>query len=128
VIESKSPFALQRLKALVCDAGQSLRSRDMAVSVSVPHVIFADFVGQDHFLENDLYLHSWQMMSDILLDESCYGIIIDVGMPIMHNGNRYNSRVIALDGRILFIRPKQDLAGTGNYRQVYHFRIMWAIH
>jgi NAD+ synthase (glutamine-hydrolysing) len=61
------------------------------------------------------------MMSDILLDESCYGIIIDVGMPVMHNGIRYNARVIALDGKICFIRPKQDLAGTGNYREMRWF-------
>jgi NAD+ synthase (glutamine-hydrolysing) len=45
-------------------------------------------------------------------------------MPIMHRNNRYNCRVIILDGKILFIRPKLYLANDGNYREMRHF-IPW---
>ncbi|OAK96376.1 glutamine-dependent NAD(+) synthetase with GAT domain-containing protein [Phaeosphaeriaceae sp. SRC1lsM3a] len=78
----------------------------------------------DHFLEVDVIRHSWEMLSSILLDESCHGILIDIGMPVMHNGNRFNSRVIALNGKILLIRPKLFLANSGNYREMRHF-IPW---
>ena len=44
------------------------------------------------------------------------GIVCDVGMPVMHRGVRYNCRVFLLAGRILAIRPKQNLADDGNYR------------
>ncbi|KAF1911445.1 putative glutamine-dependent NAD(+) synthetase [Ampelomyces quisqualis] len=78
----------------------------------------------DHFLEVDVIRHSWEMLASILLDESCHGILIDIGMPVMHNGNRFNCRIVALDGKILLIRPKMFLANSGNYREMRHF-IPW---
>lgn len=44
----------------------------------------------DHFLEVDTYTHSWEALHSLLADESCHGILIDVGMPIQHKNNRYN--------------------------------------
>ncbi|EAS32013.3 NAD+ synthetase [Coccidioides immitis RS] len=75
----------------------------------------------DHFLENDVYLHSWEMMARILADEECHGILLDIGMPIMHRNLRFNCRVIAIDGKILLIRPKIWLANDGNYREMRYF-------
>ena len=73
----------------------------------------------DHFLESDVYQHSWEMMETLLANEECHGILLDVGMPVMHRNNRFNCRIIALDGKILFIRPKLYLANDGNYREMY---------
>ncbi|KAF2493497.1 glutamine-dependent NAD(+) synthetase with GAT domain-containing protein [Lophium mytilinum] len=75
----------------------------------------------DHFLEQDLYLHCWEMLERILTDKSCQGIILDIGMPILHRNNRYNCRIIALDSKILMIRPKLWLANDGNYREMRYF-------
>lgn len=30
------------------------------------------------------------MLRQILTDEFCYDIILDIGMPVEHKGNRYN--------------------------------------
>lgn len=46
------------------------------------------------------------MLARILSDESCHGILLDIGLPIQHRNVNYNCRVICLDGKILFIRPK----------------------
>ncbi|KAF7558860.1 hypothetical protein G7046_g5298 [Stylonectria norvegica] len=75
----------------------------------------------DHLLEQDLYLHSWEMLHRILLDESCQGILLDIGMPVQHRNQRFNCRIICLDGKILMIRPKMWLANDGNYREMRHF-------
>lgn len=75
----------------------------------------------DHFLEQDTFLHSLEMLRQILLDESCHGILLDIGMPIQHRNQRFNCRVICLDGKILTIRPKMWLANDGNYREMRHF-------
>ena len=75
----------------------------------------------DHFLEQDLYLHCWEMLERILGDDTFHNILIDVGMPVQHRNVRYNCRVILLDGKILLIRPKQFLAGDGNYYEPRHF-------
>ncbi|KAL1978569.1 hypothetical protein VTN31DRAFT_1428 [Thermomyces dupontii] len=75
----------------------------------------------DHLLEQDLYLHCWEMLERILKDESCYDILLDIGMPVQHRNVRYNCRVICLNGKILLIRPKMWLANDGNYREMRYF-------
>lgn len=75
----------------------------------------------DHFLEYDLYIHSWEMYSEIISNKETYGIILDIGMPIIHKNVRYNCRLLSLDGKILFIRPKIWLANDGNYREMRFF-------
>lgn len=78
----------------------------------------------DHFLEQDLYLHCWEMLAKILSDKSCYDILLDIGMPVIHRSNRFNCRILALNGKILLIRPKIWLANDGNYREMRYF-IPW---
>lgn len=75
----------------------------------------------DHLLEQDLYLHCWEMLQRILLDKSCHGCVLDIGMPVQHRNQRFNCRVLCLDGKILMIRPKMWLANDGNYREMRHF-------
>ncbi|AET41461.1 glutamine-dependent NAD(+) synthetase Ecym_8175 [Eremothecium cymbalariae DBVPG len=75
----------------------------------------------DHFIENDLYLHSWDMYGQIIGDKESHGILLDIGMPIIHKNSRYNCRVLSFDGKILFIRPKLWLANDGNYREMRYF-------
>ena len=50
----------------------------------------------DHFREQDLYLHCWEMLERILKDKDLYDIVIDVGMPVQHRNVRYNCRLILL--------------------------------
>ncbi|KAF2800688.1 glutamine-dependent NAD(+) synthetase with GAT domain-containing protein [Melanomma pulvis-pyrius CBS 109.77] len=78
----------------------------------------------DHFLEGDTYLHAWEMLKRILENKDCYGLILDIGMPVMHRGTRFNCRVLCLDGKIILIRPKLYLANDGNYRE-NRFFIGW---
>jgi NAD+ synthase (glutamine-hydrolysing) len=61
------------------------------------------------------------MLADILLDETCHGILLDIGMPVLHRGTRYNARIISYNGKILLIRPKLYLAQEGNYREMRYF-------
>ncbi|KAI8613527.1 hypothetical protein BC830DRAFT_1258240 [Chytriomyces sp. MP71] len=75
----------------------------------------------DHFYENDTYLHSWQVLAELLSSQECAGILCDVGMPVMHKGVRYNCRVFFENGKILLIRPKLFLANDGNYREMRWF-------
>lgn len=75
----------------------------------------------DTFLENDVYLHSWEMLARILADPECRGIFLDIGMPVIHRNLRFNCRVLAIDSKILLIRPKIWLANDGNYREMRYF-------
>lgn len=42
---------------------------------------------------------------------------MDVGTPFIHQGARYNCRVLYRNKKILLIRPKMHLAMDGNYRE-----------
>lgn len=75
----------------------------------------------DHFDENDIYDQSWQMYAEILSSPKTLGIILDIGMPIIHKSIRYNCRLISYNGKILLIRPKLYLANNGNYREMRYF-------
>ncbi|KAI8811247.1 glutamine-dependent NAD synthetase with GAT domain-containing protein [Cladochytrium replicatum] len=79
----------------------------------------------DHFLEGDTYLHSWEVLAKLLTAPECQDILIDVGMPVTHKNAKYNTRVFILNGKILLIRPKMFLANDGNYREPRWFTA-WA--
>jgi NAD+ synthase (glutamine-hydrolysing) len=78
---------------------------------------------EDAFLEGDTIRHSWECLAEILKSDLTVGIICDVGMPVLHRGVRYNVRVLALNRRILLIRPKMILADDGNYREPRWFAV-----
>lgn len=71
----------------------------------------------DHFLESDTLLHSFQVLALLLKSPITKDMICDVGMPVMHRNVRYNCRVIFLNSKILLIRPKMTLACDANYRE-----------
>ncbi|KAL7912831.1 hypothetical protein GGI35DRAFT_476662 [Trichoderma velutinum] len=91
------------------EAGATLRTG--------PELEISGYGCLDHFLESDIYDHAMDMLSKILADTSLHGILIDVGLPIMHRGCRYNCRAMILDGKLLCLRPKIYLANDGNFRE-----------
>jgi NAD+ synthase (glutamine-hydrolysing) len=75
----------------------------------------------DHFLEGDTFLHSWEVLSEIIADPVCKDMLIDLGIPVRHRNVRYNTRVLCTYRHIYGIRAKQLLANSGLYRETRHF-------
>ena len=69
----------------------------------------------------DTERHSWEALGQLLKHKDTQDMLIDVGMPVTHNGVRYNCRVFFYNGKILLIRPKKVLAEGGNYREARWF-------
>ncbi|PSN73580.1 glutamine-dependent NAD(+) synthetase with GAT domain-containing protein [Corynespora cassiicola Philippines] len=109
--------------ARIKESIQEAKARGATLRVG-PELEVCGYGCLDHFLEGDLYLHCWEMLLQILTDKSCHGILLDIGMPVIHRNNRFNCRIIALDGKIILIRPKLYLANDGNYREMRYF-IPW---
>ncbi|MCI0396675.1 MAG: NAD(+) synthase [Chloroflexi bacterium] len=82
-----------------------------------PELEISGYGCEDAFLEGDTIRHSWECLAEILNSDLTDGILCDLGMPVMHRGVRYNGRILALNRRILLIRPKMILADDGNYRE-----------
>lgn len=75
----------------------------------------------DHHLEGDTFLHSWEVVAEIISDPVCKDMLIDLGLGVRHRNVRYNCRVLCTYKKIFFIRPKQSLANDGLYREMRHF-------
>lgn len=89
-----------------------------------PELELSGYGCEDHFLENDTFLHCEQSLAIILNSDLTDGILCDIGCPMLHEGTRYNCRVFCLNRRIVLIRPKQLLANDGNYRE-HRFFTTW---
>ena len=92
-----------------------------ATLVLTPELCIPGYGLLDHWLENDVYANSWDIVAEIITHDDCQDIIIDLGLPIQHRGCSYNSRVLALNGEVLAIRPKLDLCNDGNFREMRYF-------
>lgn len=92
-----------------------------ATLVLTPELCIPGYGLLDHWLENDVYSNSWDVVAEIIAREDCQDIIIDLGLPIQHRGCSYNARLIALNSEVLAIRPKLDLCNDGNFREMRYF-------
>ena len=55
-----------------------------------PELEISGYSCEDHFLENDTYIHSEQSLAAILQSDLTDDILCDIGMPLMHKNVRYN--------------------------------------
>lgn len=109
---------LQRIKRSI----QTARDEGSSYRIG-PELETTAYGCEDHFLEPDTLLHSWQVIASILADERLsQNFLIDIGAPVLHRSVLYNCRVLILNREILLIRPKCVLADDGNYRESRWFR------
>ncbi|KAI5859874.1 glutamine-dependent NAD(+) synthetase with GAT domain-containing protein [Durotheca rogersii] len=90
-----------------------------------PELEIPGYGALDHHLEGDTFLHSTEVLAEIISDEVCRGMLIDLGAGVRHRNVRYNARVLCTYRRIFCIRPKMALANDGLYREARHFTA-WA--
>jgi NAD+ synthase (glutamine-hydrolysing) len=86
-----------------------------------PELEITGYGCEDHFLENDTFLHAWSSFAELLNSDLTDGILCDIGMPVMHRNVPYNCRVWVLNRKIVGIRPKIFMANDGNYREMRWF-------
>mmetsp|Transcript_105914 Transcript_105914/g.129211 ORF Transcript_105914/g.129211 Transcript_105914/m.129211 type:complete len:720 (-) Transcript_105914:58-2217(-) len=86
-----------------------------------PELEITGYGCEDHFLEQDIFLHSWQSIYYIIKSNVTMDILCCFGMPINHKSVVYNCFVWILNNKILLIRPKLFLANDGNYREMRYF-------
>jgi len=107
---------LKRIRKSIAEAKKAGATLRLGPELEIP-----GYGCEDHFLEEDTTAHSWEVLAKLLADDSTDGLLCDFGMPVMHQGVRYNCRVLCLNGDILLIRPKLFLANDGNYRETRWF-------
>lgn len=86
-----------------------------------PELEISGYGCEDHFLEHDTFSHCWESLAELLERGATDDLLCDFGMPVLFGGTRYNCRILALNRRILLIRPKSAMADQGNYRESRYF-------
>lgn len=84
---------------------------------SGPELEICGYTCEDHYLEGDTILHSWEVLLALVTSPVSQNIIVDVGMPVMHKNCVYNCRVVFYNRNVVLIRPKLLLCDDGNYRE-----------
>ena len=74
-----------------------------------PELELCGYGCEDHLLELDTYDHAWEALAELLRGEASAGCLLDVGMPVMHGGVRYNCRVFVLNRRVV-VRQREHVA------------------
>jgi len=86
-----------------------------------PELEICGYSCEDHFLEGDTLLHSWEVVARLLSSPVTRGLLVDVGMPVMHRNVTYNCRLAFYNGRVLLIKPKMAMCDDGCYRETRWF-------
>lgn len=82
-----------------------------------PELEICGYSCQDHYLEGDTILHSWQVIGDIIKTGIGDNILLDLGAPVEWHGTVYNCRIFIYQKKIILVRPKASLADDGLYRE-----------
>ncbi|KAF8062623.1 glutamine-dependent NAD(+) synthetase [Scenedesmus sp. PABB004] len=103
---------LERIQRSIADA----RAAGATYRVG-PELEVCGYGCEDHFYELDTVNHAWEVLAELVRSGATAGLLVDVGMPVIHRGVLYNCRCLLLDGKVLLLRPKLHLANDGNYRR-----------
>eukprot|EP00545_Synedropsis_sp_CCMP1620_P004780 CAMPEP_0119008702 /NCGR_PEP_ID=MMETSP1176-20130426/3874_1 /TAXON_ID=265551 /ORGANISM="Synedropsis recta cf, Strain CCMP1620" /LENGTH=806 /DNA_ID=CAMNT_0006961087 /DNA_START=218 /DNA_END=2638 /DNA_ORIENTATION=+ len=86
-----------------------------------PELEICGYGAEDHFYESDTLQHCWESLVTLLQQGASDDLLCDFGMPVLHQGCRYNCRILCFNRRLLLIRPKTSMADGGNYRESRYF-------
>ena len=79
---------------------------------------------EDHFFEKDLMENCWWCLSVILQfnkDIDNKNMMVEVSLPIEHEGSIYNCTVIIVYDKIICIRAKESLCEEETYNEMRYF-------
>ncbi|KAI0567129.1 glutamine-dependent NAD synthetase [Gracilaria domingensis] len=82
-----------------------------------PELEISGYGCEDHFLELDTFIHTWECIAELISEGYSDDIVLDIGGPVMHRDVAYNCRILILNREILLVRPKITFADDGNYRE-----------
>ncbi len=102
-----------RIRAALAEA----RSQGAAV-VCLPELCLTGYGCEDAFHAPGVACTAWKLLHDLLPDTS--GLVVSLGLPVLHIKSVYNMAALVVDGRIAGFAAKRHLAGDG-----IHYEPRW---
>ncbi|HYO75715.1 MAG TPA: NAD(+) synthase [Thermoanaerobaculia bacterium] len=91
-----------------------------ATIVCLPEMSIPGYNCEDAFLSGGTLRQSWRVLHELLPLTS--GLIVTVGLPVLHGNALFNCAAMIVDGRIAGFVAKQHLAGDGIHYEPRWFR------
>lgn len=114
---NQTPLDWDRNLAHVRAAITAAREAD-AQCVCLPELCLTGYGCEDAFQSTGLQSTAQEVLAEVLADTR--GLIVSLGLPLMHAGGLFNVACLVVDGQIAGFVAKQNLAGEG-----IHYEPRW---
>ncbi len=114
---NQTPLAWDANQANIAAAIRQARQQDVTV-LCLPEMCITGYGCEDAFHAPGTERTAKEVLRDLLPETD--GIIVSLGLPIMHSGGLFNTACLIADGHICGLAAKQNLAGEG-----IHYEPRW---
>jgi NAD+ synthase (glutamine-hydrolysing) len=114
---NQTPLAWDSNRAHILTAIQAARAQHVSL-LCLPELCISGYGCEDAFLSPAVQRMALTLLGEIL--PATQGIVVSLGLPLLHNNALYNTACLVADGRILGFTAKRFLAGDG-----IHYEPRW---
>ena len=86
----------------------------------LPELCLTGYGCEDAFLSPGVQRRAWDLLSE--LSAETQGMAVSFGLPVLHRGKVYDCAALAVDGQLVGLSAKRDLAGDGVHYEPRWFR------
>lgn len=116
-ILNQTPLAWESNKQHILEAIAAARQSGVSL-LCLPELCITGYGCEDAFHSLGVQQTALDVLHEIL--PHTHGMIVSVGLPLMHGGGLFNAACLAVDGQIAGFVAKQNLAGEG-----IHYEPRW---
>jgi NAD+ synthase (glutamine-hydrolysing) len=114
---NQTPLAWDSNKSHILAAIDAARAQRVSL-LCLPELCISGYGCEDAFLSPAVQRMALTLLSEIL--PATHGIVVSLGLPLLHNNALYNTACLVADGRLLGFTAKRFLAGDG-----IHYEPRW---
>ena len=114
---NQTPLAWEHNKRNIIHAIETARAQQASV-LCLPELCITGYGCEDMFHAPSVHLMAKQVLLEIA--PHTQGLVVSLGLPVMHSGGLFNTACLVADGTILGFVGKQNLAGEG-----IHYEPRW---
>ncbi len=114
---NQTPLAWDENQAHIVAAIQAARADDVSI-LCLPELCISGYGCEDAFHSAGVLKTAQEVLAEILPETR--GMIVSLGLPVKHEGSLFNGACLIVDGKLVGLAAKQNLAGDG-----IHYEPRW---
>jgi NAD+ synthase (glutamine-hydrolysing) len=114
---NQTPLDWNGNQARIVRAIREARAAGVAV-LCLPELCITGYGCEDAFFSRGTVLQAWRVLKELLPETA--GMVVSLGLPVMHRGVNYNAACLVADGKIVGFVAKRYLANDG-----VHYESRW---